>query len=1086
MKRFSKRVLPVILAAIILVTAVPFGVSPALTGSVLPVASAANYTVGDIVQFGEYPQTKVTDAATISALGKITGDWHSYGYYAPSAETGEVISRDFMEYKDVDYNGNKYRGVRFSEYRPERTSLTTTAANSFQDDNGYYVNTVYWFKYEPLIWHILDPETGLVLCDTIIDSQAICNKYWSKDGVEYQNEACTIYANNYPNSDMDRWLNSSFFDAAFSEEQKQEIAASEIDNNAYSSSYSQYNGANSNAKVYLISWDQFNNGSYRIVKAAPVSDYAKCQGLGAVSGSNNWWLRTPGRSPYASVTIYENGKAYDNLATHRPCIGVRPAFRFKNGIVDAVTPSQEIPSDAISFNGHYYKVFHQQSYWSYAARTCKLLGGHLVTITSAEEQAFLNGLNAGDVWIGLRGISDTRTKTAGWAWVTGEPFAFNNWSSTEPSGTGVGGNEEFVAMWPNTWNDLINTSYEQSGFICEWEGGLTVGDQCDGITYSISILPATRKLIIRDHRLYDTFGNHVDSVNVMLTLTNHSNALIASNMCINASGRGVTAIYSDRWQSVAIGETKTGCIASISEETILSLCCCFDYTIEFDVYAKVNNNTEAVFVQPLYIPIEYDLSNARYINGYSFWQDSFSFINLDENIDKKYYYEMFGSLRGDLLYKKYEFKDGELKTHGHCYGMAMASALIWNGSATVNDFPSDTIRSLKPESFSNVMQMTLQDYIKYCYIYQFSFDVDMEERSRQSQKYNKLYQAVLDQIDQNGKPLLVSLHNKGECEDHAVLAIGIDGEDILVYDSNKPNKICRINYDAASENWIFESANSSWTNADHGIGFLSYVNILGESIIRASLNTATSITHLMIKASNNIGFIDADKLIEIIPKQDGASAKDSDTKLYWLNEGNEISAVNTSGQAASFSVVGNTIELDAELPANAEICAQVTDDAAEAELSCRSGDLVELSIVTLNENDERVPVKLTGVVDNNAVRVEGDGDQIRVEGMNSITATLETPEGTQAQTTADVTDGRAVNITVNEAESTVSTDYVVDEPENPTEPAEPTEPTDPAEPEVTETLCKYCGKDHGTSFLGRLAAFIHAILYFFAHLFGKM
>ena len=35
-------------------------------------------------------------------------------------------------------------------------------------------------------------------------------------------------------------------------------------------------------------------------------------------------------------------------------------------------------------------------------------------------------------------------------------------------------------------------------------------------------------------------------------------------------------------------------------------------------------------------------------------------------------------------------------------------------------------------------------------------------------------------------------------------------------------------------------------------------------------------------------------------------------------------------------------------------------------------------------------------------------------------------------------------------------------------------------------LCKYCGKDHSGSFWQRIVGFFHRILYFFAHLFGKM
>ncbi len=51
-------------------------------------------------------------------------------------------------------------------------------------------------------------------------------------------------------------------------------------------------------------------------------------------------------------------------------------------------------------------------------------------------------------------------------------------------------------------------------------------------------------------------------------------------------------------------------------------------------------------------------------------------------------------------------------------------------------------------------------------------------------------------------------------------------------------------------------------------------------------------------------------------------------------------------------------------------------------------------------------------------------------------------------------------------------------------PPEPTEPTAPSD--ADDSLCKYCGRDHSGSFWQRIIGFFHSILYFFAHLFGKM
>ena len=58
------------------------------------------------------------------------------------------------------------------------------------------------------------------------------------------------------------------------------------------------------------------------------------------------------------------------------------------------------------------------------------------------------------------------------------------------------------------------------------------------------------------------------------------------------------------------------------------------------------------------------------------------------------------------------------------------------------------------------------------------------------------------------------------------------------------------------------------------------------------------------------------------------------------------------------------------------------------------------------------------------------------------------------------------------------------DPTDPTDPANPTEPTDPDSPSGGSHTCPWDGVDHGTSFWGRIVRFFHAILYFFARLFG--
>ena len=79
---------------------------------------------------------------------------------------------DYMLYCDVVYGTEKFRGVTFTTYRPSTTGYKTTSHTdySYQYENGYICGNVYWFKYEPLQWRVINSQTGLVISEIIIDS----------------------------------------------------------------------------------------------------------------------------------------------------------------------------------------------------------------------------------------------------------------------------------------------------------------------------------------------------------------------------------------------------------------------------------------------------------------------------------------------------------------------------------------------------------------------------------------------------------------------------------------------------------------------------------------------------------------------------------------------------------------------------------------------------------------------------------------------------------------------------------------------------------------------------------------------------
>lgn len=344
-KNIFKSLLALTLALIMVLGAAPLSELAGVDWASLfaPKAEAAGktYKVGDIVEFGYYPQSKVTDSSLVSALDSVSKNWVSYGYYSGNNISGSMKPGDWMKYADFTYNGTKYRAVNFSQYRPERTYYSSSSSWTHQDDNGYTPNNIYYFKYESLKWLVLDPSTGLVLCESIIDSQAYSNTIYSYGNAYWNYAEPPHYANDYATSSIRAWLNDDFYNTAFSSSQKASILTSELDNRACFTSYSEYDSETTYDKVFLLSYSEMHNTAYGFpantssrssARQAKGTDYAKCQGLW-VNPSNECstqCLRSAGTGSDGMCGVESSGYLksywYVDDASH----GVRPALKISN------------------------------------------------------------------------------------------------------------------------------------------------------------------------------------------------------------------------------------------------------------------------------------------------------------------------------------------------------------------------------------------------------------------------------------------------------------------------------------------------------------------------------------------------------------------------------------------------------------------------------------------------------------------------------------------------------------------------------------------------------------------------------------
>jgi hypothetical protein len=121
-------------------------------------------------------------------------------------------------------------------------------------------------------------------------------------------------------------------------------------------------------------------------------------------------------------------------------------------------------TDTATYNGSTYQLLSEAT-WTDSEAYAVSLGGHLVTVNNAAENAFLTTTWGAQqtLWIGL---FRTGPSVTSFAWTSGEAVTYTNWAAGEPNNLG---GEGYAHTYSNgQWNDLANVSryaYPQHGVV---------------------------------------------------------------------------------------------------------------------------------------------------------------------------------------------------------------------------------------------------------------------------------------------------------------------------------------------------------------------------------------------------------------------------------------------------------------------------------------------------------------------------------------------------------------------------------------------------------------------------------------------
>ena len=260
------------------------------------VEDIADYLINkDTLYFGSYPQSHVSDPELIETLNGLSSP-DERGYYA--------------------YGGDYYvkRAAALDD-----GSFAVHAHDYFDDDVVINAGQTYWFRVDPIQWNIIEENE---------DSYLLISSY-ILDGGLYDEDS-----NNYEDSDIRNWLNTSFLDMAISSS-NEKVLLSEVDNTLASTpdEHNSYVGDNTLDKVFLPSVKDLTNVAYGFFanadRVCSLTDFARTSGMEIQEGfTGAYFTRTPHPNGQRCFYFYDH-RGHQGSATNVAAFtfGIRPLIR---------------------------------------------------------------------------------------------------------------------------------------------------------------------------------------------------------------------------------------------------------------------------------------------------------------------------------------------------------------------------------------------------------------------------------------------------------------------------------------------------------------------------------------------------------------------------------------------------------------------------------------------------------------------------------------------------------------------------------------------------------------------------------------
>ncbi|XP_056157825.1 brevican core protein-like [Lampris incognitus] len=165
--------------------------------------------------------------------------------------------------------------------------------------------------------------------------------------------------------------------------------------------------------------------------------------------------------PNERAAVGGTGKLSD-ACLEDPCLNGGTCVEYNEGVKCLCLPSyggefcqtdlEECEPGWDKFQGFCYRHFSQRLSWEVAEQHCRMVGAHLVSIMTPEEQSYINSNYKEYQWTGL----NDKTIEDDFRWSDGNPLLYENWYRGQPDSYFLSGEDCVVMVWHDAgrWSDV--------------------------------------------------------------------------------------------------------------------------------------------------------------------------------------------------------------------------------------------------------------------------------------------------------------------------------------------------------------------------------------------------------------------------------------------------------------------------------------------------------------------------------------------------------------------------------------------------------------------------------------------------------